>query len=606
MNFFKSFLAALLAFVAGGVVMIILTFAVIGGLAAMFGDDTVVVEPGSVLTIDLNETIVDSPKSGAANFDYLNMSVSSGLPLYKALTAIEAAADDDNILGIVIRDTPSVGMAGAEELRAALLRFKENSGKFVVSYSETWGQLGYYLASVSDKVYMNPEGGMSWQGLASQIMFYKGLLDKLGVEPIVLRHGSFKSAVEPYIMDKMSPENRLQMEVLLGTVWNTVLEDISASRGIPVETLDRYATELAVNLPEDAVETGLVDGLLYEDQFDDLLRKLAVSDSLLLTWQGDVIADSMEMSEQVPASVSLSSYASHVSLNPKSISKNKIAVIYADGQIVDGGNSRGAIGGNAMMEEFARAREDEKVKAVVLRVNSPGGSALASELMWREIELLKAEKPVIVSMGEYAASGGYYISCPGDVILADRMTITGSIGVFGLLYNYGPALKEKLGITVDIAQTNPSADMGSPFRNLSKREYDAAMQGIERVYSTFIGHVAEGRNMTVEAVDAIGGGRVWSGVSGKEIGLVDGFGGLMDAILLAADRAGVADDFRVQEYVQDEDKFAMIISALSAKVSGRAALEAQLGEFASVYNNLRDVLGQTGVQARMAYDITIE
>lgn len=592
MNFLKTFWAALLAFVVANILIGVLGILFFAGIVTMLSTDSpTTVKSNSILKIDLKDPITDSPEqSPMGAIDFMSMKIRTSNTLLQVLNAIEYAAHDPNIKGIYmdLSSPTAMSTANREELREELAKFKE-SGKFVVSYSEVYPQGAYYLASVSDKVYMNPEGGLLWQGMASNVMFYKGLLDKLGIQPEVLRHGSFKAAVEPFIMDKMSTENRLQMSTLLNAVWGTVVGDIAASRKIDSTTLQNYASQLSINSPEAAVECKLVDSLIYKDQMMSVLNTLVGED-----------ADS----DDEPRFVGLGHYIGSMKPTATKISENKIAVIYADGQIVDGESGEGTVGSQSMAKKLELVRNDDDVKALVLRINSPGGSALASEVMWREIELIKKTKPVVVSMGGVAASGGYYIAAPADIILADRTTITGSIGVFGLMFNAQQGLKDKLGITVDVVKTNPSADMITPFRGLSSAERAYGMHEVERVYNTFVGHVAAGRNLSVEKVDAIGGGRVWSGLDANKIGLIDGFGGIKHAIALAADRAGVAEDFRVSQVVDEDDKFTAIFRSLSSSVKNQR-MKNELGDAFAHYNNLMSILNTQGVQARMPYIIDI-
>ncbi len=417
--------------------------------------------------------------------------------------------------------------------------------------------------------------------------FYKGLLDKLGIEPVVVRHGSFKSAVEPYIVDRMSPENRLQYEKMTGSLWGMVLEQVSASRNVPVADLQAWADGLAIDSPAAAVEKGLIDDLWYENQVMDKLAELS----------GSVEGEDPEI-------VSLGDYASQVSAANVS-SKNKIAVIYAEGSIVSGTGARGEVGSESLVEKIRKARDDDQTVAVVLRINSPGGSALASEVMWGELELLKAEKPLIVSMGALAASGGYYIAAPADAIYANRTTLTGSIGVFGLFFNVGGALKEKLGVTTDVVNTGRYADLGSAYRTPSSTELAYIQTSIEEVYSTFVGHVADGRNMSPEAVDAIGQGRVWAGNDALEIGLIDGFGGLADALSLAADRVGVTEDFRIWEVTGEPSPLDALFSGLSASIKTQI-LKNELGTTYQHYQQINTMMNQGGIQARMPFNVEIQ
>ena len=445
MNFIKTFLAAILAFVVGSVLVVFLWIFILLGIAGSM-EKSVAVHPESILKLDFSEVLTDAPSSDPfAGFDFATLQSTRMLPLMKALRALEAAKDDPRIKGIYLRMNGNGGVAGSallEELREAIVDFKQ-SGKFVVAYNETYSQGQYYLASAADKIYMQPEGGMDWSGLSFNLAFYKGLLDKLDVKAEVFRPTAckYKSAVEPYIYDKMSDANREQMQQLVSSMWGVIAESVAEARGIELKTLNEMADRLEVALPDEALEKGLVDSLIYEDQMEDVFAELGVSDDYDFVTLGD--------------------YAAQVGADLKNISADQVAVVYADGQIVDGEGYGKEIYGNTLAAKIAGVRDNEKVKAVVLRVNSPGGSALASDVIWREIELLRAEKPVIVSMGSYAASGGYYISCPADAIVADKMTLTGSIGVFGMFLDTRDALKNKLGITVDGVKSLASADFAA-------------------------------------------------------------------------------------------------------------------------------------------------
>lgn len=579
MNFFKTFLASLLAFFVANFVWFFLFIIIVAGIAAI-GSSTTIVEPKSVLKIDLSESIVDQPVNDPlAGFDPMSMNVQKSVSNMQVMNAIESAAQDDNIEGIYINLTGS-GTASAallEEVRDYITAFKE-SGKFVVAYGEVYSQGGYYLASVADSIYLNPAGQMEWRGLAAQVMFYKGLLDKLGVEPQVFRHGTFKSAIEPYILNKMSPENRTQMETYINSIWGTMVADIAEERNLSIDSLNMFATDLSAMMAEDALANRMVDGLKYEDEVEDILREKLELDA-------DEDITFVTLGEYIAANPYTPTY-----------SDNKIEVIYAEGQIVQGTSEQGTLGSTTLADQLAEARLDEAVKAVVLRVNSPGGSALASEVIWREMELLRQQKPVIVSMGDYAASGGYYISAPADAIIANATTLTGSIGVFGLMFNAEKALNNKLGITIDVAKTNPSADMGMPFRAVSSSERAHIMRGIEQVYTTFVNHVADGRNMTFDSVDAIGQGRVWTGNDGNRIGLVDEIGGLKYAIAVAADKAECLDDYMVRESMGEPTGLAALLSSLEAHISDRK-MRKEMGAMYDEYRSLRALMDNEGVQA---------
>ena len=568
MNFIKTFLAGLLAVVVGTFLVFFLWIFILLGIAGSM-EKSVAVHPESILKIDFSEVLTDAPSSDPlAGLDLMTLQTQRQLPLLKALRALEAARDDDRIKGIYLRMNGTGGVTGSailEELREALVEFKQ-SGKFIVAYNETYSQGGYYLASVADKIYMQPEGMMEWAGLSMNLMFYKGLLDKLDLKAEVFRPTAckYKSAVEPYIYDKMSDANREQMQQLVSSMWGVIAESVAEARGIELKTLNEMADRLEVALPDEALEKGLVDSLIYEDQMEDVFAELGVSDDYDFVTLGD--------------------YAAQVGADLKNISADQVAVVYADGQIVDGEGYGEEIYGNTLAAKLVGVREDEKVKAVVLRVNSPGGSALASDVIWREMELLKAEKPVVVSMGSYAASGGYYISCPADVIVADRTTLTGSIGVFGMFINPIDALKNKLGVTLDGVKSNASAGMGS-VSALTPVERASIMRGVDKVYETFTEHVAAGRNLPVERVLEIAGGRVWSGEDALEIGLIDTYGGLKTAIAMAVDKAGMGDDFRVVEVREEPTGLAAFLSAMNVSIREaftRSELETVMKEYGAV------------------------
>ena len=579
MNFIKTFLAGLLAVVVGTFLVFFLWIFILLGIAGSM-EKSVSVHPESILKIDFSEMLTDAPSSDPlAGLDLMTLQTQRQLPLFKALRAIEAAAGDDRIKGIYLRMNGNGGVAGSailEELRDALVEFKQ-SGKFIVAYNETYSQGGYYLATAADKIYMQPEGMMEWAGLSMNMMFYKGLLDKLDIKTEIFRPTAckYKSAVEPYIYNKMSDANREQMQQLVDSMWGIITEAVAESRGVDQKTLNELADKLEVALPQEALEKGLVDGLVYEDQMKDVFADLGVT-----------VDDDYQF-------ITLGDYASQVGADLKNISADQVAIVYADGQIVDGEGYGREIYGNTLAAKIAGVRDDEKVKAVVLRVNSPGGSALASDVIWREIELLRAEKPVIVSMGSYAASGGYYISCPADAIVADKMTLTGSIGVFGMFFDTRDALKNKLGITTDGVKSNASADFAAT-APLTPVQRAMIMRGVDRVYTTFTNNVAEGRNLPIEKVLDIAGGRVWLGEDALGVGLIDTYGGLKTAIALAVDKAELGDNFRVVEVKEEPTGFAAIVASLNMSVR-EAFARSELGLMMKEYNAVREATGQQGV-----------
>jgi len=591
MNFSKTFLAGLLAFVVGNVLIAMLwglfVMGLVGALSATQG-----IEEHSILKIDLSENIVEAPPADPfAGVDFRTMTATPYLTLLDALRAIDAAKSDPRIEGIYIRPNGqgAVSLAVLEELRAAIADFREQSGKFVLAYDEVYGQGGYYLASVADALYIEPEGMLDWHGMAFNTLFFKGLIDKLDLHVEVFRPDAckYKSAVEPYILTKMSEANREQMTELVDSMWKVITEEISASRGLTRDQLDDYADNLSAILADEAVGKKMVDGVKYEDQMDELFAEAGVE----ADGDGNF------------RFVTLGEYASQLVPDMAHAGSDRVAVLYADGQIVDG-EGCDAVYGNTLSAKIRELRMDEGVKAVVLRVNSPGGSALASDVIWREMELLKAEKPVIVSMGAYAASGGYYISAPADAIVADRLTLTGSIGVFGMFLDAGDAMKQKLGVTVDGVKSNRSADIGM-FRALTPAERAVMLKGVNRVYETFTNLVAEGRNLPIEKVLEIAGGRVWSGADALGIGLIDSYGGLKSAIAVAVDKAGLGEDYLVEEVREAPQGLAAILAALNARVEAHVEHSALYGLY-DEYRHVRDALSQQGVLTYCPYRFTFE
>ncbi len=476
------------------------------------------------------------------------------------------------------------GMATIEEIRNELINFKE-SGKFIYTYSDYFSQTAYYLASVSDSIFMNPVGEISLKGMRAEVAFFKGAMEKVGVEPVIFRHGKFKSAIEPFMLSKMSEANKEQTMTFIGSVWNHLLEGISKQRGIAVDELTNIVNELKVRNPKTAVENKIIDKVIYKDQMLDLLVKASKVDDV----------DDLHF-------VKISKYKKKKSTNDKKGSA-KIAIIYASGEVVMGEGKHGKLASEPISKALRKARTDPTIKAIVFRVNSPGGSALASDIIWREVVLAKAQKPLVVSMGDLAASGGYYISAPADAIVASQTTLTGSIGVFGLMFNNQKLMNDKLGVTFDGVKTNQFADLGNAHRPMSAAEKEIIQNGVEEVYRDFITHVGEGRNMTTEAVDKIGQGRVWSGVNAKEIGLVDEFGGLGKAIEIAAQKANL-EDYRIVELPKEKDSFQMIIEEFAEGIKTKI-LQKELGENYKTYKKLERVKSTQGIQARMPYDVEL-
>ncbi len=577
MKFVKIFFAALLACMVSGVLGFIFWLGIIFGLIGSYSSkSSEIISPNSILKITLSESFTEAPVGDPlAQIDITTLEVRPSLTLLNALTAIELAAEDDNIEGIYINPSinSTIGTAALEEIRAALQQFKA-SGKFVIAYSEVYTQGGYYLASVADKVYVQPEGMIMWQGMAVNTMFYKGALDKLGVTVDVFRPSAcrYKSAVEPFIMKKMSPENRAQMEQIMSSMWSTIAGDVALSRALPLEDVNRVADKLECYDTNGAEAAGMVDGLIYEDQLSEKFSEAGA-----------------DIDEESVKYVSLSDYITASEISFQKVGTNKVAIIYAEGSIVDGqGGGDGKIYGNSTAALIAKARKDDNIKAVVLRVNSPGGSALASDVMWRELELLRSEKPLIVSMGSYAASGGYYISAPADAILSNRLTLTGSIGVFGMVPNVENALSSKLGITFDGVKTNPSADFMTSLNGMTPYEKSVMLKSVDKVYERFTSLVSQGRNLPLEDVLEIAQGRVWSGTDAVELGLSDSIGGLREAISVAVDKAGLGEDYKVVEMIDTPTGIAAIFSSVQSSI--KTHLAAQRDPLVKEYQELRNAL----------------
>ncbi len=514
-----------------------------------------------------------------------------GLGLDKIVENIKKAKEDSAVKGIYLNLTElNAGIATVEEIRNTLLDFK-TSKKFIYAYSEVYSQKTYYLASVSDKVYLNPQGMLEFKGLSAQIMFYKKALENCNVEMQIFRHGKFKSAIEPFMLDKMSEANRLQTEVFMGSIWNSMLDGISKQRGISTTELNRIADNLALKNQKDAVSLKLVDGLLYEDEVHSEIRKkvgIAADQKINFVKLADY-----NSKEKNPFNVK----------EKKEKSGDKIAVVYAVGSIESGEGDDNTIGSDRIARAIKEARLDTTVKAIVLRINSPGGSALASDVMWREVLLAKQTKPFIVSMGDVAASGGYYIACAADKIYAQPNTITGSIGVFGIMPNAQKLLSEKLGINIDTVNTNKHSDIGTIFRGVTEEERTYIQKGVEDIYDVFTKHVAEGRKMTQASVDSIGQGRVWSGTDALKIKLVDELGGLDKAIAYAADKAKLK-DYKTISLPKQKNTLEAILGKAGEEAETKA-MSKNLGETYKYVQHLRNLINMKGVQARLPFEYII-
>ena len=567
-------------------------FILIIGAIAGSGDGKPKLDKNSVIELDLSEITLDyNGKFEASPLDAL-LNEGKKASVIEVIDAIEAAKTDKDIKGIsILKNNSSLGLAQSKAIRNKLEEFKK-TGKFVYAYSDVLMQNDYYLNSVADQIYLNPVGELDFKGLASEVIYMKDLQEKSGVKFEVIRHGKYKSAVEPFLAQEMSPENREQLSELLLSIWQTIVTDISESRKIDVATLNAIADSLGARTPKLALETKLIDKIGYEDEYHDLIRtKLKVK------------------KDEEYNKISISDYAS-IADSPSTnfTADNTIAVIYAQGEIQGGEGSVNIIGEGSINRSLKEVREDKDVKAVVLRVDSPGGSALTSELIWREIELTKKVKPVVVSMGNVAASGGYYISCNANTIFAEPSTITGSIGVFGLLPNLNEVGKN-IGINAEQVRTHKNASGYSVFEPLDENFKGVVLESIEDVYSTFLKRVADGRKMTTEQVDAIAQGRIWTGTDAVKNGLVDKIGGLNDAIKHAATLAKIK-DFRTENYPEYETNFEDLLasmSGISIFKTKEDLLKEQIGtEAYLLLEKIKRVQSMKGVQALMPYELDIK
>jgi protease-4 len=588
----KNFLIYTLATITGIIIASLLFFFItLASLSMMVasGNKPVSISNNSILVLKAGVPVPDrgdpNPFSG---FDIINMTFSPTPGLNDILKNLEKAASDTKIKGILIENgLLSSGWATTEEIRNALQKFRDESGKFVISYSDyLLQQEGYYLSTIADKIYINPSSMVDFKGLSGEVMFYKNALEKLGVEVQVTRHGKFKGAVEPYILNKLSKENREQIKDYVGSIWNHAISMISSSRNIPEVQVNHLADILAGNVATGALENKLVDGLLFRDELIDTLKIIS----------GLTTDDKINL-------VSMSKYSRAPDERKSHSGRKKISVIYASGTIVMGKGSDNNIGGNNFADIIRRERKDTSVKAIVLRVNSPGGNAIASDVIWREVELAAKVKPMVISMGNYAASGGYYISAAGTKIYASPTTISGSIGVFGLIPNAGKLMEQKLGITTETVNTNENSDFPSIYRPMKVYEKEAMQTSIEKIYSDFVSKVARGRKMSFGNVDSIGQGRVWTGTSAKKIGLVDEMGGLKDAISGAAELAGI-DTYSVRELPELVDPYTKIINQLTGEIR-MGFLKKELGESFRFYRELMEIKDLSGIQARLPYFIEI-
>ena len=588
-KFFKTTLACMLALLIVGLILPIVGISIIAGVVASSGADSTI-EKNSVLFLDLNgvieERAVENPLASIMDSELKTYG------LDEILAAIKEAKANENIKGIYLQAGAVEGASGAslEEIRGELASFKE-SGKFIVAYGDQYSQELYYLATIADKLILNPQGSIGWHGLASTPVFYKDLLEKIGVEMQVFKVGTYKSAVEPFIATEMSDANREQLTEMLDSTWDELLTAVSASRGVSKEKLDDYADRFMDFCPADEyVACGMADTLLYKDGVQAYLKSLTGIDG-----DDDLNLVTMEtMKERLKLNKMVEDAAD----------KSKVAVYYAFGEIDGSASSLDeGINSKKVIKELRELREDDDVKAVVLRVNSPGGSAYGSEQIWREVTLLKAAKPVVVSMGDYAASGGYYISCAADCIVASPITLTGSIGIFGVIPSAEKLLKEKIGLGFDVVKTNPMADFGNMSRTFTPQERVVLQNYVNNGYALFLKRCADGRGVAVEDIAKIAEGRVWTGSKAKEIGLVDELGDLDKAVEIAAQKAGLA-DYSVKAYPEEKPLIEKLMDTKKEDYMETMARET----FAGYYNSvkfLRNIGNCDRIQARLPFDLNI-
>jgi protease IV len=587
-QFFKYVFATIVGLLAFSVLSLIFWVVVVSALSSA-GDTKTEIAKNAVLKLNLDSPIqergVDSPFNGLGPFS----SDGNVIGLTDLKKALANAKADPNIKGIYLQsEYPQAGWATLEEIRNALIDFKQ-SKKFVYSYAEVMTEKGYYLASVADKIYLNPAGGMEWNGLNAELTFFKGTLDKLGIKPEIFRVGEFKSAVEPFFREDMSPANRLQFTSFLSSINNQMVLNVAKSRGLRVDSLRQLADNLTIDSPEDALRAKLVTNVAHQDELEADIRKvLGIKETKKIDY------------------VSLGKYEDAESHVKEGSSKNRIAVIIAEGDINSGKSSDDGIGSETVVEELRKARLDDKVKAVVLRVSSGGGSALASDVMQREVELIRKVKPIVGSMGDYAASGGYYMLMGCNKLVAQPNTITGSIGVFGLLFNTETFFKDKLGITYDRVLTNANSDFPALTHTMSPFQKQVLQRGVERTYATFTGKVAKSRNLPIDSVRAIAGGRVWTGTQAKAIGLVDMLGGLDVAVAEAAKAAKLKDGDYKLKFKAKKQFFDKIMESFGNGGDEETRLRAQLGELAPYITYLKKLKTMEGVQARLPFEMEIK
>lgn len=580
LSFFRSLLATVVGLFAFTFIGFFILLFIIGAAAE---DPIPEVEDQSVLSLKLSGALLERSYEDPFE-EFLPGNTVSSHGLLDILQSIESAKDDPRIEGIYLEPMfLSGGFASMQEIRDALLDFK-SSGKFIMAYAEFMTEGDYYLANVADTLFLNSQGSVEFNGLSANVTFYQGMFEKLDIEPEIFRVGEYKSAIEPYIRKDLSKENEYQLSELLNNINDHYLQGVAEAANLSYDRVKEIQDQMMVQVPEEAEEFGLVSKVAYKDELLNLIvDELGV----------DEIDD-----------INFISYKTYHKTIKSTYSKNKVAVIMAEGNIVMAGDPNSSIVGDKIAREIRKARDSKSIKAIVLRVNSPGGSITASDLIWHEIELAKQVKPVIASMGTYAASGGYYISMPCDTIVAQPNTITGSIGIFSMLFNVGDFLENKLGITHDVVSTGEYSDLITVTRSLTPQERAIIQKGVDRGYDTFISKAAAGRGMTKERIDELGGGRVWTGAQAKEYDLVDVLGSFDDAIEIAAEAAGIADDYSVRYYPEQKPYFEELLEKLGSDVRMKI-FQPDYGVLEPYMEDIKVLQELEGIQARMPMNLEI-
>ena len=579
-----AFLRNLLATLVGLFIFSFLGFLIFLGIATVASSGEIPkVNDNSVLYLNLNGVIVE--KAIDDPFQEIFQNGPGPMSLVDILAAIDAAKEDERIKGVYIESGfMAAGQSSMKEIRDALIDFK-SSGKFIYAYGEYISEGNYYLLSIADEIYLHPEGSLEFNGMSAHVTFFKGLFDKLEIEPEIFRVGEYKSFVEPFIRKDLSKENEEQLSGMINSIYGTYLKGVSDARDIPVEVLKKTSDQMLVRFPENGVEFGLVTKVAYEDEIKGKMKE-----QLGLEEDGKI------------KFISVTNYSKAIKEERMDYSGNKIAVIIANGEIIMGRDNE-AVGGEQFADEIRKARESKSIKAIVLRVNSPGGSLTASDMIWREIQLTKGVKPIVASMSNVAASGGYYISSMCDTIVAQPNTITGSIGIFGMLFNFGDFLENKLGITNDQVNTGEFSDIFTVTRSLTPSERAIIQSQVEKGYETFLLKVSEGRNMTIEDVEKVAGGRVWTGEQALSHGLIDVIGSFDDAIQIAADKAGVKDDYRLSYYPRQKPFIEELFSKLNDEADARIFEKTNI--LTPLLDNIKSLQRMNGLQVRLPGNVEV-